>query len=484
MRKWYRWAKARPWLIDVVVLLCLLALVFVPPIVHGYWWPSQGDDTADHLAVLDASSIGTIKTSVVFHRYIGQTIAGWGAALFRMVGVSATSFFLWFNFVALYLILAALYLFGRQIVGRLSGVIAVLFVGFTAPGLMVFFGSGTIFNIINLYLLGLLGVLCMVRWLVTDGWHWALVGLGVLAVCMVFHTVTAMYLAVTMLTVLGAVVVWRWRRGGALRRESFVTLLALVCMVGIGLGQPEAKALMMGHIAGVNPIMPAYVRPVEAWHFLLRFVPPWLILTTLATIGIAIWMRFKGWLHFDRWQTVTFRVLGCTMMVMTVATILPQNLDPYRTAIDLSIIVALASALFVGVVMRCDRSKVVVPLLLPIIIMGSVWGLGNYMSYNSCIRPADQQAITWLNENGRSTFSVSSQIAPWIYERFLDMKYSQREGDYWIYRTEHMTPRTDPDYDRFWRGNATTLDDFEGLEELARFDDGEVTVYVFGRPIP
>ena len=74
---------------------------------------------------------------------------------------------------------------------------------------------------------------------------------------------------------------------------------------------------------------------------------------------------------------------------------------------------------------------------------------------------------------------MSSQVAPWVYERFLEKDYVAKDGDFVIYRTEPMTYQCRADSVHFWREKESVVEDFEDLELLRKFEDGEVEVYVY-----
>jgi len=139
-----------------------------------------------------------------------------------------------------------------------------------------------------------------------------------------------------------------------------------------------------------------------------------------------------------------------------------------------------------------------------------------WFGYNSALSQADEEAIEWLNEQDVSppvlegvvhhgclisftdiraemaffarlsnwregTYTCSAEIAPWIYGRYVDMRYVDRieDADYVVLRTEPMTPRCDEDNIFFNRDDAVVEEEFEMMELLTQFRDGMTVVKIY-----
>ena len=157
------------WLLPLVFFVLLGLAIFLPPVVHGYEFPTMGDDTAHHLAVLDDVEFGHGFTDHYYHRYHGQTAVGW---MIDITGADTDTFFLWFNFIGLFAIGLTIYLFASKLINGYAGVFSVLLAMFVFPGMLVYFQSGTIFNIMNMYIFGLIGLGLLVYWVRTWKWYY------------------------------------------------------------------------------------------------------------------------------------------------------------------------------------------------------------------------------------------------------------------------------------------------------------------------
>lgn len=81
------------------------------------------------------------------------------------------------------------------------------------------------------------------------------------------------------------------------------------------------------------------------------------------------------------------------------------------------------------------------------------------------------------------TYATTTEVAPWIYERFLDAKYLYVEeaeyveyADYVIWRSEPMTPRCDPE-NVFYKERPEVS--VEGLKMRLKITRGDVEVRVY-----
>ena len=151
-------------------------------------------------------------------------------------------------------------------------------------------------------------------------------------------------------------------------------------------------------------------------------------------------------------------------------------------------------------------------------MLAIVPGMVTWFGYHSALSEADEEAIEWLNEQDvnppmpegvictgclitfaspeaetsffermdnwrQGTYTCSAEIAPWIYGRYVDMRYVDRieDADYVVLRTEPMTPRCDEDNIFFDRGEGVEVEaeELEVMELLAEFKDGDVIVEIY-----
>ncbi len=134
-----------------LTLAILSVLIILPPIVHGYIYPSWGGDSAEHL--------------IYFHNmdnqrplYYGQYVIG---KLLNALPIDINVSFLWFNYIVFVLIVWVIGLCTTFAVNSLAGILASILVAFGFFQTISLFGSGTIFDLMGIGILLPLALLCL-----------------------------------------------------------------------------------------------------------------------------------------------------------------------------------------------------------------------------------------------------------------------------------------------------------------------------------
>ena len=146
-------------LIIIPCLLVFIILILLPPIIHGYIYPTAGDDTASHLIYF--KNIDTQKPL-----YYGQYVVG---KLINLLPFNPTITFLWFNFAILILIILTIGLVVGYCVNYLAGLLAVILV-FGASQLLNLFYYGTIFDLMGIGIILPIALLCLYKRKENIGW--------------------------------------------------------------------------------------------------------------------------------------------------------------------------------------------------------------------------------------------------------------------------------------------------------------------------
>jgi len=134
----------------IFAMLGLVIIVVLPPLLHKETYLVINNDTTAHLIVFDAMKSGTAS-----YLYLGQTLAGWlMIRLERIAGTDIPTLFMWFNFAVLWLSGLSVAIMTNYITkSQLAGIISAPVVIFGTGATMHLFGSGTIFNIIEVLIL-------------------------------------------------------------------------------------------------------------------------------------------------------------------------------------------------------------------------------------------------------------------------------------------------------------------------------------------
>ncbi len=161
----------KKWVIAIALLVYTL-IIFLPPILHGYVYPNNGDDSAYHLWFYDALKNGTAGVRAYWGEYIVGYPLIW---LNSLTGISLNDLFLWLNYIVLWLVGIAVYLLVSKTVNWYTGLMAIPVVMFCTPSTLGLFDTGAIFDLATVGVVLPLMVLCVAlgvkkkRWLIPAG---------------------------------------------------------------------------------------------------------------------------------------------------------------------------------------------------------------------------------------------------------------------------------------------------------------------------
>lgn len=129
----------------VIILVAFSAIVMLPPVLHGYIYPTIGDDAAVHLDTFQRlDQYGYGHTDI---NYFGQIIVGYPLI---WLPFDITVSWLWFNYVALLFAALSFFYITTRLVDVRAGLVALVLPAFAFGGILFQWYSGTIFNIINM----------------------------------------------------------------------------------------------------------------------------------------------------------------------------------------------------------------------------------------------------------------------------------------------------------------------------------------------
>jgi len=459
----YRW-------LTVLGLSVFCLVIILPPIIHGYVYPNLGDDTAVYLERIEDLREG------VSVQYTGYAIVGYPMLFFEdTLGWDIDTQFLWFNFIALALSGIVLYLVFSKLAGRLVGWLSLLLVMFCAQGIFFLFYYGQIFNLINIAIFLPLLLYFVARY-VKNG-KMRFLGLAIVFGLLFgsFHT-SGIYLPVvaavaTVIYLIYGLVFKRKLKRRALWLGVGITVIS--CIVFGVLVLAPSLVVMEEFVESplqsiISNIGNGIAIPLTSW------------LMSILSPSLMILMALSVVYHNEIWELLenkTIKIVVAFLIVMVlllmVATFAKLSLDPWRQALDLSTLLAVLTAVCVGLLLK-QKNKILIAIVILAIGFGFYHNLPTWFSYNSAMRDVDFEAIRYLDAG--ETFSCSSQVAPWVYMRYTDAQHQDNDGDVVIMRSEPMTPRSTED--NIWYQKHGWIPSNE-YALVAKFDDGEVKIQVY-----
>ena len=465
-------------LLTIVGLLLFCIVVFLPPLIHGYVYPNIGDDTAGHLAVFDSMQRGLVNPQV---QYLGYVMVGYPLGFVSsLVGVDIDVLFLWFTYGVLALTGVVIYLVMSKLVGRLTGWLALLIVLFCTQGLLFQFYFGQIFNLINVGLIFPLLLYFTTKYLV-DGKRSQLILVFLLVgLFSSFHT-SGIYLpAISGVALLGYLIYCRMHKQKIYRRvivlgSTVIMFGGLIFVVAVLLptvvlierysGYEEPFVILAAQIGRTMAV------PIGSYMMSIVSITV-LVLSAL----VIVYVKELKWNLKSQSERIITLILASGIVVLGIVTFSRLSVDPWRQALDLATILALFIAVCVGLILRGQRTRLVMLVVFLSIGFGLWHNLPTWFDYNSAIRPVDLEALAYADNF--QTYSSSGTIAPWIYSRFTDAEWVGDEGDIVLERNKPMTPRSDED--NIWYQKHGWVHD--SSYELAKvFSDGKVTIEIYER---
>ncbi len=175
-----------------IVLAILCVIIVLPPIIHGYIYPTGGDDSAHHLNII--RQITLTHPIPAHHLYDGEWMVGYPLIVIQsFLHVPLTASFLWFNYLALIGVVLTSYFVFARLCGRTTGLLAAAVALFLSETIFLF-QAGAVFNLINM------GIIFpwMVYWGITawetKSWRRFGIALALLILFTFFH-VSGRYIA-------------------------------------------------------------------------------------------------------------------------------------------------------------------------------------------------------------------------------------------------------------------------------------------------
>lgn len=451
-------------------------VIVLPPLVHSYVYPNIGDDSAGYLAIFDSMQRGIIKPQV---QYLAYWVIGYPLAFLGGVsGIDIDPLFLWFNYAALIGVGITLYFVVSRLVNRLAGWLAVALVLFCAQGVFFQFYYGQVFNLINIGIILPWLVFFAVKYFIEGGKWW--LGLAVLFVALYgsFHT-SGIYLPVMAAFGLLCYAVY----GFVCKRKIERRILHVGgVMVGLGLlsfallvSIPTLRMMTINYESPVEAVWEGLRNPmvIPLGNYFMSIVSP-SVLVIFALLVIHAKETLKS--MNTNIVKLSVAVLVVVAVVLAVSAFGRLSLDPWRQGLDWATIFALLVAVLTGILWKCQKTHLVMVVVLLAVAFGLYHNLPTWFGYNSAMKPVDMRALAYADSF--ETFSCSGSVAPWIYYRFTKSEWVASGGDIVIMRSKPMTPRSTED-NMWYQYHGWEPDD---SYELAKtFTDGSVGIEIYQR---
>jgi hypothetical protein len=443
-----------------MILIAFAAIIFLPPIIHGYVYPTLGQDTATHEEVFDKIKIGSPIPSFYGAgtniRYSGYYLIGYPLDLInRITNISKDTLFFWFNYIALFGVGVSLFYIFKNLLGIYAGLLALFIPVFTSYAILLLYYSGTIFNFINMGIILPFIIYFVIKALTQKG-YW----IGVFVLGIVFATFHSSGAYLPFYAVVGYLVNLLYK----LIRKQVIPKKEII----IGVILISASILFVV----INPLRVNFENDGAFGLLLLQkslfyYMSVSLTLVILSCVVLVI-IKWKAVLPKEK---LVLSIFGIATVMLLPAILFGWSPQPFRQGLDMAIILSMVAVILISIIIRLDKRRLVTILVLALIIGGSYVNMKNWLvSYSSAINEVDIEAINYVNSLQINSYSASHNIDHVIYGRFLYKKYLSVKGDIVIVRSEPMkSSGILPEQD-------ISLD---FRKEIQEFSDGKITIGIY-----
>ncbi|MCL0084130.1 hypothetical protein M1N82_01050 [Dehalococcoidia bacterium] len=445
------------------MLVAVIALVLYAPIRYNFIYPTGGDDTAFHIQSLIAISEDLTKIPSLHYYGLVSLLP------FTLAGLDSITVFFWFNYIVLISIFVSLWFLLKHFYGLPAALLGFPLTAMLSRAIWHYFNDGTIFNIANLYIFGILAITCVALWLKSGSSKYLILSGVLFSITAVYHSVTYLFILASMGLFFTGFLVYK-----LINRQSYARLIyaaGLFCLsiplayfTWFGGSFPEERMAQMsrGEFVVMTP-------PVSLTGSITDY------LSTTSIVAILFILGILSVIHLYRRGTKLYRkdltdklnqpltyILLSFLVVFAIGTFTPLGIHSERFMRELSSFVAIFASVLLGItftnmwkyrgelrdlypgIYRTIPSMILVVALIGI-PAGIVVSAGEWTSNYSAIKPIDIKAINFLNTlEGEAEVLVSPQIAYWIYGLYIKDNINlthnvNSQPDYVVTRSEDMT---------------------------------------------
>ena len=348
------WIKNNWHLLALVVMMLVVAIPFF---IADRQFPAQADDTTRFIEEVQSG-----QHAGYYLKHLSIPIV----KLAEHAGCSPAKAFQWFDLMVVLVVMVVLYFVFSRLVSKWAALMSVYLSVFCSMGITMLFYSGTIFSVVNVFIILPLGLYFVIRWLVHQRVYQAVLGGLLLAAFSVGHP-TGMYLLPILLIFFAIVLCAKRYRNGKTVAVFVVIVIATACSIPAAYTEIRARLAEPTVMVSVSEFVMKYVRVVVA--LLLAFAV--LLLVKKKDILTAASGQHSV-------QLLAAVLLSAVLVLIPIA-FLGLNLG--RSILDLAGILALLTACLLGMCVQQDKTRVLAPALWCVALVGSapmlrMWLLG------------------------------------------------------------------------------------------------------------
>jgi hypothetical protein len=379
-------------IIIISILIIFTLVIFLPPVVHQYVYPNNGDDAGNHLTYIKKLANGENPQYIYYGQYVVAKMIIW---LNNVTYISINNLFLWFNYFLLWLIGMVIYLIAVLFSDWLLALMVFPIMVFIQPSVLNIFDDGSIFDLMTIALFVPIGFVVFTR--VVTGNKWMRLGFGLLT----------------------------------------------LAIVGVTFGV-HASAIFIVDIARKVDGMPVPT--------IIQFASIYLGVGCVIYCLFLVYIYFKEFstLKFSKTLKALLAVACILAIGLAVLTFTSLTIISLRFAVNLAILLAFIISILTVVVLKQGKTVNLRWITLGIVLLLSIPNFITFIGDNSAIKEADKEAFAYVNNLPGQYYSCSADVAPWVYNQFINKTYKEGELPF-ITRSKPMTSKCNVGVVDYWR---------------------------------
>lgn len=512
-------------LIIIASFILYAAIIIYPPIVHHYIYPNMGVDFPSNVGYLANANLWGI--TYYAYIYIGYPLR-W---IHYLTGFQYYQIYLWFSYAILILVGYCWYFVLSKLVNYIAGLAALGLIFVCAMGLSWQFSFGGTFDMMNIGIILPFLFYFFIRWyqqrkkyqlvlslilvFIFGNFHYNGIYLAPIVVgCLVLYYGYSLYkkynidqkliyVLLFFITIgifdqcalinparlaVGIYQSYHYMVAGRLETYAYYAsvVLALLAFLLLALYYKKKKNLSVWTIVGFllivgfNLVLAYFIFKVESNDmvftgasipspnaaerlpitFIITLLNPF-VLILLGFAVYTVWGKIKE-------QKPLLLILGVTSVAWLGIVLATVICSADRTLYDAATIVALVTAILVGMAWKSSFIRYA---LIVVIVAGMASFLPQWFKDTSAVKQADKEAFAYLNTLNDTTYTVSWQIYPSIYNLYIKEQYEQKSQQLLITRNIGMIP------------NLNTIphgiEGTDGFTLVKSFTDQGITVNIY-----
>lgn len=360
-------------LLTVLYFVVLLVIILIPILTQNdiITTIKDGSDMKAHLNIVKDIANG----NKIYPIYFGQVIFGY---LLSPFGNSPhlESIYLWLNFIVLIGMVVTIYYIVRKLFGNMSAYLVIPMIIFGSTGIISLFRYGTLFALINMYIILPFAVYFFVKYLDSSKVKYLIGSILIFMLFSVFHS-TSIYLFASLGLFAFGMAIYYLVKKNYKRTCIIVGFWVVALCVGMLLSNLFSQNNVASLLGSTNIISsdkyylgfdPAYDSTMMIRHLSVT-------IAFILLVSLILLAKFKYYEQLDKKQSYFIIIIGCFIVAICGAIAMRITHDIIfinRLMLDATTLITIGTACLTGFVLNQYKNKLLSWAIAIMVIGGSI----------------------------------------------------------------------------------------------------------------